>query len=79
VTKTLGCCYFNCWIQTSAGHVGIVTGLWWHNPGYYTVRVQTAHQGLTPEWTDSNCNNVSQFSYNTSGNYSGHWAFYYHP
>ena len=79
VTKTPGCCYFNYWINTSAGHVGIVTGLTWHNtvPGYYTVRVQGANQGLTPEWTDSNCTDVSQFYFNTTGNYSGHWDFYY--
>jgi hypothetical protein len=81
VTKTPGCCYFNYWINTSAGHVAIVDWLQWHNtrPGYYTVGVQGANQGLTPTWTSSNCNNVSQFYWNTAGNYSGHWAFYYHP
>ncbi|HEY1388686.1 MAG TPA: hypothetical protein VGF38_09085 [Ktedonobacterales bacterium] len=80
VTKTLGCCYFNWWASnTSSGHVAIVISLTLHRtvPPYWTVRLQGANQGLTPEWTDSNCTNVSNVYWDIDGNYSGHWMFYH--
>lgn len=80
VTKTQGCCYFTL-TMGSVGHVAIVTWLQWHNtvPGYYTVKMQGANQGLTPTFTDSNCTDVSNFYWNVGGSSSGQWIFYHHP